>query len=143
MPHLVIGRCEPCPHNFTLRGQLEACACPLLGSTICAFKKKDFIYLLLARGEGRQKERETSIGCLSRAPPGPRPGDLANNPGTSPDWESNQRPFGLQAGTQSTDPHQPGPPYVPFIVADCNWYPFTVISPNREYNGFSEFYEFS
>ena len=24
------------------------------------------------------------------------------------DWESNQQPFGLQAGTQSTEPHQPG-----------------------------------
>ena len=25
-----------------------------------------------------------------------------------PDWESNWRPFGSQAGTQSTEPHQPG-----------------------------------
>ena len=25
-----------------------------------------------------------------------------------PDWESNPQPFGLQAGTQSTEPHQPG-----------------------------------
>ena len=24
-----------------------------------------------------------------------------------PDWESNQQPFGLKAGTQSTEPHQP------------------------------------
>ena len=24
-----------------------------------------------------------------------------------PDWESNRQPFGLQAGTQSTKPHQP------------------------------------
>ena len=24
------------------------------------------------------------------------------------DWESSQRPFGSQAGTQSTEPHQPG-----------------------------------
>ena len=35
--------------------------------------------------------------------------DLARNPGLCPDWGSNQRPFGLQAGTQSTEPHQPGP----------------------------------
>ena len=34
--------------------------------------------------------------------------DLACNPGMYPDWESNQRPFGLQAGAQSTEPHQPG-----------------------------------
>ena len=25
-----------------------------------------------------------------------------------PDWESNQRPFGSQASTQSTEAHQPG-----------------------------------
>ena len=24
------------------------------------------------------------------------------------DWESNEQPFGSQAGTQSTEPHQPG-----------------------------------
>ena len=42
--------------------------------------------------------------CLSLTPSwGP---DLACNPGTCPNWESNQRPFGSQAGTQSTEPHQ-------------------------------------
>ncbi|XP_045058739.2 cyclic AMP-responsive element-binding protein 3-like protein 3 isoform X2 [Desmodus rotundus] len=34
--------------------------------------------------------------------------DLAHNPGTGPDWESNWRPFSSKAGTQSTKPHQPG-----------------------------------
>ena len=38
----------------------------------------------------------------------PPPGNLAHNPGMCPDWESNQRPFGSQAGAQSTEPHQPG-----------------------------------
>ena len=38
----------------------------------------------------------------------PATGDLACNPGMYPDWESNQRPFGSQASTQSTEPHQPG-----------------------------------
>ena len=33
---------------------------------------------------------------------------LACNPGMCPDWESNQQPFGSQARTQSTEPHQPG-----------------------------------
>ena len=30
-----------------------------------------------------------------------------------PDWESNQKPFGLQAGAESTEPHQPrqAPPF--------------------------------
>ena len=36
-------------------------------------------------------------------------GDPAPNPGMCPDWEQNQRPFDLQAGAQSTEPHQPGP----------------------------------
>ena len=41
----------------------------------------------------------------SQAPP---MRDLAGNPGVCSGWESNQRPFGLQAGTQSTEPQQPG-----------------------------------
>ena len=41
----------------------------------------------------------------SRTPP---TGDLACNPGMCPDRESNQRHFGLQAGTQFTEPQQPG-----------------------------------
>ena len=43
-------------------------------------------------------------GCLLHTPTG----DLAYNPGMCLDWESNQQPFGSQASTQSTDPHQPG-----------------------------------
>ena len=31
---------------------------------------------------------------------------LAHNPGMCPDWELNRRPFGSQASTQSTEPHQ-------------------------------------
>ena len=34
--------------------------------------------------------------------------DLAHSPGMHPDWESNWGPFNSQAGTQSTEPHQPG-----------------------------------
>ena len=59
------------------------------------------------RGEGREKERERSISVrLPIACPQLR--GLARNPGMCPDWESNQRPFGSQAGNQSTEPHQPG-----------------------------------
>ena len=44
-------------------------------------------------------------GCpLCTAPTG----DLAHNPHMCPDWESNWQPFGFQAITQSTEPHQPG-----------------------------------
>ena len=35
-------------------------------------------------------------------------GDLACNPGMCPDQESNWCPCGLQASTQSTEPHLPG-----------------------------------
>ena len=35
-------------------------------------------------------------------------GDLACNTGTYPDWELNMPPFGSQADTQSTEPHQAG-----------------------------------
>ena len=34
--------------------------------------------------------------------------DLARNPVWCPDWESNLQPFGLQASTQSSEPHQLG-----------------------------------
>ena len=37
----------------------------------------------------------------------PLPGDLTHNPSMRPDLELNQRPFGSQASTQSSEPHQP------------------------------------
>ena len=42
-------------------------------------------------------------------PPAPSTGDLACNPGMCLDWESNWCCFGLQVGTQSTEPYQPRP----------------------------------
>ena len=54
-----------------------------------------------------EKGRERNINVwlpLAHSPTG----DLSQNPGMCPDWESNQRPFGLQADTQSTEPHQLG-----------------------------------
>ena len=68
---------------------------------------KDFMFLFLERAEGKEKEREKHqcvvASCL------PPTGDLACNPGMCPDWELNQWLFGSWAGTQSTEPHQPGP----------------------------------
>ena len=51
--------------------------------------------------------------------------DLAPNPGMRPDWESNWRPFGSQAGTQSTEPHQPRHFQVS-KTAFSKWYYFDV-----------------
>ena len=84
-------------------------ACELNRQVICPLPNffKDFIYVILERGEGREKEGEKHQRVVaSRAPP---TGDLACTPGMWPDWELNQPPFGSQAGAQSTEPHQPGP----------------------------------
>ena len=75
---------------------------------------KLFIYLFLERGEGREKEGEKhQCVVASHTPP---TGDLAHNPGTCTDGESNQQPFGLQVGAQSTELHQPGPFHLHFYL---------------------------
>ena len=66
-----------------------------------------FIYLFLEKGEGGEKERERNINVwlpLAHLPLGTWPAAQA----CARDWELNQQPFGLQAGIQSTEPHQPG-----------------------------------
>ena len=45
----------------------------------------------------------------------PPTGNLAHNPGMSHDGELNQQPFSLQAGAQSTEPHQPGLKILPIF----------------------------
>ena len=55
------------------------------------FLFKDFIYLFLEWGEGR--ERNINVWM----PPMSPNGDLARNLGMSPDWELNGQPFGLQS----------------------------------------------
>ena len=72
---------------------------------MCGFFLK-ILFIFIFRGERKEKAREKhQCVVASHEPP---TGDLAHNPGMCPDWESNQRPFGLQAGTQSTEPQQPG-----------------------------------
>ena len=58
--------------------------------------------------EGEREVEKHHCVVASHAPP---TGDLACDPGMYPDWELNRWPFGSQAGTQSTEPHQPGPSY--------------------------------
>ena len=77
---------------------------------VAIFFKDFFITFRERRREGEREERNINVreihwSVVSHTPP---TGDLAQNPGLCPDWESNQQPFGLQAGAQSTEPHQPG-----------------------------------
>ena len=66
-------------------------------------------YLFIFREREREGEREgEKHQCVVASHLAPT-GDLAHNPGMCPDWESNQRCFGSQVGTQSTKPHKPGP----------------------------------
>ena len=81
----------------------------------CSLFFKDFyLFIFRERGKwGRKTGRETSM-CglpLMHHPTG----DLARNPGMCPDWGLNWWPFGLQVGTQSTEPHQPGQENLNFI----------------------------
>ena len=72
---------------------------------------KDFISFWREGKGGRKRGEKYQCVVASHVPPA---GDLAHNPGMCPDWERNQQPFGLQAGTQSTESHHPGPPFVIF-----------------------------
>ena len=75
--------------------------------THCFFNLKNF-FKFIFRERGREGERggerqQCVVTCLT-----PLTGDLAHNPGMCPNWELSQWPFGLQAGTQFSEPHQPG-----------------------------------
>ena len=64
---------------------------------------KDFLNLFFRERRQEEDREGEKHQCVvpSHMPP---PGDLACNSGMCPDWESNRRPFGLQASTQSTEP---------------------------------------
>ena len=96
--------------------------------TLMTRSLKDFIYLFLDRGEGREKERERNINVVAAS--APPTGDLARNPGMCPDWELNQRHFGLQAGSQSTEPQQPGGPFYSSWKIFCLSMSLKVEDPN-------------
>ena len=53
---------------------------------------------------GREREKQQCVVASCTAPTR----DLASNPDTCPDWESNQWPFGLKSCAQSTELCQPG-----------------------------------
>ena len=60
-------------------------------------------------GESEEEKKSMCERYIDRLPlTGPPTGNLACNPGMCPDWELHQWSFGSQAGTQSTELHQPG-----------------------------------
>ena len=65
-----------------------------------------FYLFIFRQGKGGKEGEKHQCVVASHEPP---TGDLACIPGMCPDWESNQRHFGSQAGAQFTEPHQPGP----------------------------------
>ena len=73
---------------------------------------KDFIYLFLERGEGREKERERNINVREKHPSVTsrmRPTwDQTRNLGVSPNWESHWWPSSLWNSAQPTEPRQSG-----------------------------------
>ena len=78
------------------------------------YTSKDFLkrfYLFTFRERGSEGEREGNFSVReihrSVASRTPATGDLAHNPGLCPDQKSNRQLFCLQAGAQSTEPHQP------------------------------------
>ena len=66
-------------------------------------------YLFIFREREREGGKEGGKHLWVVASWAPPAGDLAQNPGMCPDWESNWQLCGSQASTQSTEPHQPGP----------------------------------
>ena len=78
------------------------------------------LFIFREKGKGRRNRgRETSVcGCLSPA----SYWGLGQNTGMCPGWESNQQPFGLQASTRSTEPHQPRLSYQPYLASVASIY---------------------
>ena len=71
-----------------------------------------FYFTLFLEGKGGREGKKHQCVIACHATP---PGDLAGNPGMCPDWESNLKHFALQAGPQSTEPHQPGLVFSAFL----------------------------
>ena len=72
----------------------------LLIDHLFVFFKRFYSFIFKQRGRKRGKHQCMIASCT------PPTGDLACNPGMCIEWESNRWPFGLQTGTQSTEPHQ-------------------------------------
>ena len=67
-----------------------------------------YLLVFTERGKERGREEGEKHQCVAACHAHPT-GDLDSNPGMCLNWESNWRPFGLQASPQPTEPQQPGP----------------------------------
>ena len=80
-------------------------------SPISFFSSKILLVYFYREGKGGgRRERNISVWQIHRSVASHKPPteDVARNPGMCPDWELNRWTFSLQAGTLSTEPHQPG-----------------------------------
>ena len=80
---------------------------------------EDFTYLFIFRQRGREAEREWEKHQCVVASRVPLTGNLAQNPGIEP------ATLWFKAGTQSTEPQQPG--LFCFLDAIVDWYVFIAI----------------
>ena len=80
----------------------------LIYKYVWLFFKWHYLFIFRERGREGEREKEKYQGvAASHAPPSTPTRDPARNWGMCPDWGLSQRHFGLQAGTQSTETHQP------------------------------------
>ena len=88
-----------------------------LFKSLFIFLKILFIFLERKMGE-EERKRKISVWEIHQLVASHMlpTGDLTRNPGMCPDWELNLWPFGFQASTQSTEPHQPGQMLCPFLI---------------------------
>ena len=90
--------------DFGLCGQANK-ELTIIHSIFKHFLKRILFTYFQREGKGGREGGKHQCVVASHAPP---PEDLDCNPGMCPNWESNQRPFGSEAVTQCTEPHQLG-----------------------------------
>ena len=75
---------------------------------IILFFKRFYLFTFREGKGGRKRGRKNIIVWLPVAPRAPLLRTWPATQACALDWESNRQPFGSQACTQSTKPHQPG-----------------------------------
>ena len=105
---------------FTQGPQSKNFLCHSLSLPLKALFFKDFIHLLLERGEGSEKETERNINVWLHVVR-PLLGTWPATQACALTGASNRQPLGSQASAQSTEPHQPGPRHFPIYQHLTHW----------------------